>query len=117
MPTEPKELDEDVDWSALKKLDLGTESIENNHDPVLQRFRSHQREPRLLTVHLDGSFSFTSFASNDIPCYAILSHVWERDDQEVTFQDIINAIGGNKTGYRKIQFCREQAARDGLRYF
>ena len=73
MPAEPNLLDEGVDWSDLKKLDVGNESIEDNHDPVLQGFKNRQREPRLLTVHLDGSFSFTLFASNDVPCYAILS--------------------------------------------
>jgi hypothetical protein len=72
---------------------------------------------RLLNSNADGSFSLTCFTGNNIPSYTILSHVWEADDQEVTFHDLINSLGSNKKGYRKIQFCSEQAERDGLRYF
>jgi hypothetical protein len=31
-----------------------------------------------------------------------------------TFQDVINNVGKEKAGYRKIQFCGEQADRDGI---
>jgi hypothetical protein len=72
---------------------------------------------RRLSSNADGSFSLTRFIGNNIPSYAILSHVWEADDQEVTFHDLINHFGSNKNGYRKIQFCSEQAERDRLRYF
>jgi hypothetical protein len=72
---------------------------------------------RLLRINTDGNFSLTHFIGNDIPTYAILSHTWEVDDQEVTFQDLTNALGSGKRGYRKIQFCGEQAEKDGLRYF
>ena len=72
---------------------------------------------RLLSVNTDGSFSVTSFAGNNIPSYAILSHTWETDYQEVTFQDICNVTGSSKKGYRKIQFCGKQAKKDGLQYF
>jgi Heterokaryon incompatibility protein (HET) len=72
---------------------------------------------RLLSSHTDDSFSLTRFASNNIPSYAILSHTWEADNQEVTFQDICNTTGNSKNGYRKIQFCGQQAQKDGLQYF
>ncbi|OCK79096.1 hypothetical protein K432DRAFT_275240, partial [Lepidopterella palustris CBS 459.81] len=49
--------------------------------------------------------------------YAILSHTWEADDQEVTFKDLTDGVGFNKLGYGKIQFCGEQAREDGLQYF
>ena len=52
-----------------------------------------------------------------IPRYAILSHTWGDRSQEVTFEDMMNCSGRGKAGYRKIEFCAEQAARDGLRYF
>jgi Heterokaryon incompatibility protein (HET) len=72
----------------------------------------------LLSTNADGSFSRSRFANDDIPGgYAILSHTWEANDQEVTFQDMTNGSGWNKYGYRKIQFCRDQAKRDGLQYF
>jgi hypothetical protein len=72
---------------------------------------------RLLSTNADGGFSLTSFIANNIPSYAILSHTWGPDDQEVTFQDMCNATGSTKAGYRKIQFCGQQAQKDGLKYF
>jgi hypothetical protein len=72
---------------------------------------------RLLSSNADGSFSLNRFTGNNIPSYAILSHTWEADDQEVTFHDLMNHLGISKKGYRKIQFCGEQAKRDGLQYF
>lgn len=72
---------------------------------------------RLLEANDDGSFSPRLFADNDIPSYAILSHRWEEDSQEVTYPDLMNDVGMHKTGYRKIRFCGEQARNDGLQYF
>jgi hypothetical protein len=54
---------------------------------------------------------------DDLPPYAILSHTWENDDEEVTFKDLAIGTGENKAGYGKIRFCGEQAARDGLEHF
>jgi NB-ARC domain/Heterokaryon incompatibility protein (HET) len=73
---------------------------------------------RLLERRSDGGFSLTKNLIDDsIPPYAILSHTWGHDSQEVTFEDIVNESGRNKAGYEKIRFCGEQAARDGLQYF
>jgi hypothetical protein len=72
---------------------------------------------RLLHASNDGSFSMTWFARDQIPSYAILSHTWEADDHEVLFKDLTDGVGHSKIGYRKIQFCGEQAKKDGLRYF
>jgi hypothetical protein len=58
------------------------------------------------------------FLDSEIPTYAILSHRWGRDRDEVTFQDIINNVSGyrEKLGYSKIiNFCR-QALRDHCSY-
>ena len=55
--------------------------------------------------------------SRQIPPYAILSHTWGADGEEVTFKDLVESIGKNKTGYKKIEFCRNQAAIDGLHFF
>ena len=73
---------------------------------------------RLLQCHNTGEFSLTKDFLNDeaIPPYAILSHTW-KDGQEVTFKDLMDDTGKSKGGYDKIQFCREQAERDGLKYF
>jgi hypothetical protein len=72
---------------------------------------------RLLSVNVDGSFSLTAFIGDQIPSYAILSHRWEANNQEVTFQDLEKGIKSGKSGYTKIQFCASQAQRDGLKYF
>jgi hypothetical protein len=72
---------------------------------------------RLLERDSNGEFSLTKDLVNNLPAYAILSHTWGEDDQEVTFQDLTERSGKSKARYQKIRFCREQAARDGLRYF
>lgn len=75
---------------------------------------------RLLQANPDGSFSLAIFNnSSRIPMYAILSHTWEADDQEITYQDIIsdNSIITKNPGYRKIRFCHNQARKDGFDYF
>jgi hypothetical protein len=69
---------------------------------------------RLLECKNDGELSLTQFF-DDIPQYAILSHTW--GPEEVTFRDMIEGNGVSRTGFDKIQFCGEQARRDGLRYF
>jgi hypothetical protein len=71
---------------------------------------------RLLQCNNDGKFSLTEFFNN-IPEYAILSHTWGADTEEVTYRDLIDGTGKNKVGYEKIRFCGEQARRDGLQYF
>jgi hypothetical protein len=72
---------------------------------------------RLLEVNARGELSLTKNLIEDIPRYAILSHSWGADKDEVTFNDLENGSGKSKTGYAKIQFCREQAEKDGLQYF
>ncbi|KAK0753567.1 heterokaryon incompatibility, partial [Schizothecium vesticola] len=52
-----------------------------------------------------------------IPSYAILSHTWGPDSEEVTFQDLMNDTGKDKAGYEKIRFCADQAQQHGLLYF
>lgn len=75
---------------------------------------------RLLKICDDGNVTLTRdlVGDNDkVPRYAILSHTWQQDDQEVTFDDMIRNTGTDKAGYNKIRFCAQQAKRDGLRYF
>ncbi|KAF2033468.1 WD40 repeat-like protein [Setomelanomma holmii] len=72
---------------------------------------------RLLRCSVTGDFGLPEvFASKKtIPPYAILSHTWE-DGQEVTFQDLMDSTGKDKTGYHKIRLCTQQAERDDLQY-
>ena len=74
---------------------------------------------RLLLRGNTGEFSLTKDLVGDdtIPPYAILSHTWGADTEEVTFKDLINGTGKDKSGYEKIRFCGEQARQDDLQYF
>jgi hypothetical protein len=72
---------------------------------------------RLLERNNSSEFSLTQDFGDDIPRYAILSHTWGADTEEVTFRDLMDGTGKSKAGYNKIQFCGEQARRDGLQYF
>jgi len=72
---------------------------------------------RLLERNYAGEISLTNYIVGDIPRYAILSHTWGEDTEEVSFKDLMNGTGKSKPGYNKIQFCRDQARRDDLQYF
>ncbi|KIW99858.1 uncharacterized protein Z518_10786 [Rhinocladiella mackenziei CBS 650.93] len=72
---------------------------------------------RLLELDSGDTPHFSRDFTDDIPPYAILAHTWEADEDEVTFNDINSGSGKEKAGYTKIQFCGQQARRDGLRYF
>jgi hypothetical protein len=72
---------------------------------------------RLLELRSEGSFGLTKDFIDNIPPYAILSHTWGPDEAEVTFEDLTNQTGEDKAGYIKLQFCADQAAKDGLQYF
>jgi hypothetical protein len=63
---------------------------------------------RLLEVIGDGEFSLKDFG-DEIPPYAILSHTWGVDNEEVSFEDMKNDTAKDKPGYEKIRFCGEQA--------
>jgi hypothetical protein len=74
---------------------------------------------RLLRRSDDGNLAFTKDLIDDdeVPTYAILSHTW-KEDQEVTFDDWMRGCAKSKAeGYSKIQFCAQQAERDGLCHF
>ena len=72
---------------------------------------------RLLTLSVCGNLSLTDDLVDKIPPYAILSHTWGADHDEVTFNDLENELGKSKAGYTKIQFCGEQARKDKIDYF
>jgi hypothetical protein len=71
---------------------------------------------RLLQLQGGGSFSLVEFQGNNIPPYAILSHTWGPNDEEVIYQDVLSGTGRGKSGYHKLTFCAKQAAKDGLQY-
>jgi hypothetical protein len=71
---------------------------------------------RLLQVYEYGEFSLTDNLIDDIPRYAILSHTWGKDSDEVNFKDLTIGPRTTKPGYKKLHFCIGQAARDRLQY-
>lgn len=72
---------------------------------------------RLLRIEANGEFSLIEREGRNIPRYAILSHTWGKDEEEVTFKDLTNRTGQTKIGYRKLRFCAKQATQDALNYF
>jgi hypothetical protein len=74
---------------------------------------------RLLQRRGDGEIVFREPTSGDVPAYAILSHTWGKE--EVIFQDMEAGADMtmvvSKAGWKKIEFCANQAAADGLQYF
>ena len=71
---------------------------------------------RLLQLDDYPGFSLAEFAEDEVPRYAILSHTWGRDGDEVTYKDIKDGTGSGKAGYDKLHFCAVQAKNDGLGY-
>ncbi|KAH8699387.1 ankyrin repeat-containing domain protein [Phaeosphaeriaceae sp. PMI808] len=72
---------------------------------------------RLLRRQENGEFRLYEFFGDEVPPYAILSHTWGSDEDEVTFEDLSSRSGVQKPGYSKIRLCADQAEKDGLRYF
>ena len=77
---------------------------------------------RLLYTKGNGALGWTEdLRDAQVPPYAILSHTW--GEQEVTYKDLrsyedTRAFAEHlKEGSRKIEFCAEQAKRDGLSHF
>ena len=64
---------------------------------------------RLLKISVRQSFDFTEdLDDDDLPQYAILSHTWGADEEEVKYADIVNGSGQHKRGYDKLLFCAAQ---------
>jgi Heterokaryon incompatibility protein (HET) len=72
---------------------------------------------RLLEYKNDNDITLSEYYGSEVPPYAVLSHRWGRDSEEVTFRNLEDGSGKNKAGYKNILFCGRQAARDGLRFF
>ncbi|KIW17801.1 hypothetical protein PV08_04996 [Exophiala spinifera] len=72
---------------------------------------------RLLQCSESGKFILTKDLIEPVPPFAILSHTWAADTEEVTYRDIVEGHGETKAGYDKIRFCGERAKCDNLEYF
>jgi tetratricopeptide (TPR) repeat protein len=70
---------------------------------------------RLLHFNEAETLVLTNFRGKIIPPYAILSHRWE--GSEILYADLENGAYKEKDSIRKLQFCANRAALDGLQYF
>jgi hypothetical protein len=72
---------------------------------------------RFLKVDANYNFRLTEYrADNERFKYAILSHTWGKDNDEVTYEDLLQGTGKDKVGYQKIAFCAKQAISDRIQY-
>ncbi|PMD58686.1 uncharacterized protein K444DRAFT_489428, partial [Hyaloscypha bicolor E] len=71
---------------------------------------------RLLKLNDNGELSLVKRTGDQAQKYAILSHTWGPDGDEVSYEDLINGTGKNKPGLDKLRFCAKQADLDGLNY-
>ena len=70
---------------------------------------------RLLKRSANGGFELESFNDDELPPYAILSHTWSAG-QEVTYPELLAGTGHGKTGWDKILFYIDKAAKAGIQY-
>lgn len=77
---------------------------------------------RLLQLDtITQTWRLEEFSGQSVPFYAVLSHRWGSDEDEVKFEDIQDGTrmysDKSKAGYDKLRFCHDQVVRSGLRYF
>ncbi|KAF2105893.1 heterokaryon incompatibility protein-domain-containing protein [Lophiotrema nucula] len=73
-------------------------------------------------IHLlhfeNGRVAFEHYPNDrEPPDFAILSHTWYPDHEEVKYKEIMENSGQDKKGFQKIRLCGEQAKKDGYQYF
>ncbi len=66
---------------------------------------------RLLQVDENDKFSLTDDLINNIPPYAILSHTWGEEHEEVSFIDLTRGLRRTNAGYKKLCFCKASCTR------
>jgi hypothetical protein len=72
---------------------------------------------RLLKVDSTNGLSLTEdLPGNERLQYAILSHTWGKDEDEVTYEDLSKGTSETNVGYKKISLCAQQAICDGIQY-
>jgi hypothetical protein len=53
----------------------------------------------LLKYGENGELTITSFDDYELPLYAILSHTWGTDAEEVNIADLVRSDGKHEPGY------------------
>jgi hypothetical protein len=74
---------------------------------------------RLLRIDGNDEVSLTKqLADDEIPPYAILSHTWGEDEDEVLYEQMQKRTFKTDTGgYAKIRFCIQRAKADNVDHF
>ncbi|THU87951.1 hypothetical protein K435DRAFT_969692 [Dendrothele bispora CBS 962.96] len=82
----------------------------------MQQIPSSELRPQRLIETWSGKFR--DFSGQPVPPYAILSHRWLEEKEEVSFNDYLHLRSETKKkgGYRKITEARKKAADDRLDY-
>ena len=62
-------------------------------------------------------FSLVERFKEQVPPYAILSHTWGSNEDEVTFADLRSEQAKSIPGYSKLVFCSKRATSDRLEFF
>jgi hypothetical protein len=91
--------------------------LEDTHEKFTYQAAVSTRAMRLLQFNSNGELSLTKNFVRDIPPYAILSHTWGSDEDEVTFQEMSEGSGKDKAGYKKVFNCGKVAADNNIHYF
>ena len=69
---------------------------------------------RLLNV---DTFELEDFFYGDVPPYAVLSHTWGSDSEEVSYRDVLNGrLHSSATRPPKVNGCCVNAKKDGYQY-
>lgn len=71
---------------------------------------------RFLVLDETGKLSSSKYFTEHIPPYTILSHLWDEEEDELTYQDFEKPILPQKPGLAKLKLCVEQAKEDGYHY-
>ncbi|THU90667.1 HET-domain-containing protein [Dendrothele bispora CBS 962.96] len=82
----------------------------------MQQTPSSELRPQRLIETYSGKLK--DFSGQPVPPYAILSHRWLDEKEEVTFHDYLHLLPETKkkAGYRKIVEARRKAAKENLEY-
>ena len=74
---------------------------------------------RLLYRNSDGQYAFKEVADANGEQYAILSHRWYPEGEDVLFADVVNQNKKDvmsKSGWRKVNYALNQASADEINY-
>jgi hypothetical protein len=72
---------------------------------------------RLLRIHDDGDLSLIEFFGEDIPCYAIVSHTWGADNEEVSFKGHCEEQGQKQTWLPQNSFLQRPSTEGRPAFF